>query len=83
MESLFVDPVEALGLPTVELTGDDAVRVGHGSALERTMRTRSGRYEADQNLAVTHDGVLLGVYARSGGQLKAQVVIPGGVGGAR
>jgi hypothetical protein len=38
-------------------------------------------YGLSQNLAVIYEGVLLGVYARVEGQLKAQVVIPGGVGG--
>ena len=78
--ALFVDPVAALGLPTVELSADDALRVGHGSALDAA-GCGAMDFEPSQNLSLTHQEVLLGVYARVEGQLKAQVVIPGGVGG--
>jgi tRNA pseudouridine55 synthase len=78
--SLFVDPVAALGLATVELNSEDALRVGHGSALD-AVGCDAMDSEPSQNLAITHQGVLLGVYARTQEQLKARVVIPGGVGG--
>jgi tRNA pseudouridine55 synthase len=77
---LFADPVASLGLPALELTGALAARVGNGAALD--VRDAGGvEVPEGSNVALTCDGVLLGVYARVEDQLKPQVIIAGGVGG--
>ena len=73
--TLFADPLAAMGLRIVEVSAADAARVAVGSALPG---------DAEGLVALSHDGVLLGVYSGSKGMLKPEVVIPGGVtGGAR
>jgi tRNA pseudouridine55 synthase len=79
---LFADPVPSLRLRSIEVAKEDAVRASHGSAIEAATYGVA-ELPPGENLAVTCDNALLGVYARSGTQLKPQVVIPGGVGGAR
>jgi tRNA pseudouridine55 synthase len=72
IRSFFADPLAALGLPTVEVDAKNAARVSTGRAIDGD----------DSGLvAVAHDGLLLGVYAGSDGQLKPLAVIPGGVAG--
>jgi len=81
-DALFADPVASLGLSIVEIGDELALRVRHGAALGAEECTAVAP-ESGVSLAVVHDGVLLGVYAHSGTELKPQVIIPGGVRGVR
>lgn len=74
----FVDPVIALGLPVVDVSRDGADRVANGSPLDASLAPESAHGSAE--VAVLHEGRLLAIYQASGTQLKARVVIPGGVG---
>ena len=79
---LFLDPLDALGLPTIEVDVQGASRVGVGGALDaKTLGACTTHVPAD--VAIAHEGTLLGIYAHAGESLRAQVVIPGGVRGAR
>ncbi len=79
---LFVDAVAALGLSAVQVEAPDALLVSNGGTLDAAA-VGAGALEHGESIAVVHAGVLLGVYARSGSQLKPQVIIPGGVRGVR
>jgi tRNA pseudouridine55 synthase len=74
IESLFADPVTALGMPALEIDSAQlaAVKDGRTLALEA----------ADGGpVALTRDGRLVALYAGGGGSSKPLVVIPGGVSG--
>jgi tRNA pseudouridine55 synthase len=72
VRTCFCDPLVALGLPVRSLTAEEAGRVAVGAAIEG----------AEEGLvAIAYDGVLLGVYSGSGGRLRPQAIIPGGVSG--
>jgi tRNA pseudouridine55 synthase len=79
---LFTDPVSALGVPALELSEQDALRVRNGAALDASANG-GAEFESGTHVGLTHDGVLLGVYARDAGMLMPQVIIAGGVGGVR
>ena len=68
--SLFVDPVRALGMPAVKVDTPTAERIAAGAAIDGEVRG---------TVAVTCDGVLLGVYAGEQGRLRPLAIIPGGV----
>lgn len=80
--SLFCDPLTSLGLPIVEISSQDALRVRDGAALDAAASGAAGTAPGT-NVGLAHDGVLLGVYARCAEQLKPAAVICGGVRGAR
>jgi tRNA pseudouridine55 synthase len=79
--ALFCDPITALGLPVVEVSEETAERVLHGTAIGAASYDVRG-LSPDATVSVAREGVLLGVYARSGEQLRPQAIIPGGVRGA-
>jgi tRNA pseudouridine55 synthase len=79
--ALFCDPITALGLPVVEVSEETAERVLHGTAIGAASYDVDG-LSSDSAVCVARGGVLLGVYARSGEQLKPRAIIPGGVRGA-
>lgn len=74
IERLFVDPVDALGLPVIEVGAREAMSVGAGSSLP-------GTAHAGRHIAVTDASRLLAVHewddSRSG--YRPSVVVPGGV----
>ena len=72
VRALFADPLKALGMPIVTVDDDTAARVATGAAIPGSI---------GGSVAVSHDGVLLGVYAGIGGELRPQAIIPGGVAG--
>jgi tRNA pseudouridine55 synthase len=74
----FTDPIHALGLPVVRLSADAAERVANGSTLTAGIHTQEA-LPAEGLVAIAFEDRLLAVYAVSGGILKANVVIPGGV----
>lgn len=76
--SLFADPVAALALPTIRVEEEGAIRVSAGQILDPHLHC-IGECPFDGPVAIARDGVLLAVYARAGGVLRPQVVIPGGV----
>jgi tRNA pseudouridine55 synthase len=82
VSDLFADPISALGIPALELSEQDALRVRNGAALD-VGASGGGEFPQGDNVGLTHDGVLLGVYARDAGILRPHVIIAGGVGGVR
>lgn len=76
----LVDPVVALGMPAIEVSGDAALRVSNGSPLDPASAGVLGVETGP--IAVVHNGSLLAIYQLSGNALKPDVVIPGGVMGA-
>ena len=80
--ALFSDPLSSLGLPVVEISSESASRVRDGRPLDAEESGAAGLVQG-ANVGVAHGGALLGVYARSGKQLKPQAVFFGGVGGAQ
>jgi tRNA pseudouridine55 synthase len=80
--ALFSDPIISLGIPALELSEQSALRVGNGAALDAEASGGS-EFESGARVGLTHDGVLLGVYARDEAMLRPQVIIAGGVGGVR
>ena len=79
---LFTDPIAALGIPALDVDEDVAVRVRNGAALDAATHGAAG-LAAHASMGITHDGVLLGVYARTETMLKPLAIIAGGVGGVR
>jgi tRNA pseudouridine55 synthase len=71
----LADPLAAIGLPVLELTGEQAEAVSHGSALPFDCATGLGDLADDAQVALTASGRLLGVYRRKGDLLKADVVL--------
>ncbi len=76
----FADPLRALGLPVVAVTESGAARVAAGATLDATVHCEDACPPAGE-VAVAREGTLLAVYAVTGGVLRAQTVIPGGVRG--
>jgi tRNA pseudouridine55 synthase len=77
VESLFADPVEALGLPVIALDDAQMAAVKDGRALE-------GGFPGVADgapVALSHGGRLVALYATAGSSARPLVVIPGGVGG--
>jgi tRNA pseudouridine55 synthase len=79
--ALFCDPLTALGLPVVDVSEATAEHVLHGAAIDPASYDAEG-LAPDAVVGVACGGVLLGVYVRSGEELKPQAIIPGGVRGA-
>ena len=76
-----VDPMTALGLAVVEVSEETAERVLARDSLDAAAHG-GGDLASGAAVSVVHGGVLLGVYARSGDELKPHAIIPGGVRGA-
>ena len=75
VRTLFADPFSALGLPIIDVDDATAARVATGAAILG---------DASGSVSISHDCVLLGVYAGDDGRLVPAAIIPGGVtGGAR
>ena len=66
----------------VAIDDEDTARANNGVALD-VERVGAADLPEGALAAVTHDGALVGVFARDGGRLKAQAIIPGTVRGAR
>lgn len=78
--AVFTDPVAALGLPTLEVAEEGFVRVSAGQPLDPAAHC-TGQCPASGPVAIAREGALLAVYELSGGSLRAQTVLPGGVRG--
>ena len=89
--SHLLPPLEALrGMPRIEVSDEDAARVGHGGPLQAaqepaTLSTRSSSSSptlsrrsssgSHERVAVVHGGVLLGVYRRESSRWVAERVM--------
>lgn len=78
---LFADPLLALGMPGVEVSEDESIRVANGSVLDAAVHGVGGL--PDGPVAIYRGRHLLAVYEKLDGRLRALTVIPGGVEGAR
>lgn len=78
--SFFTDPAAALGLPVIAVDEAAAARVATGAALDASAHAADA-LEPGASATIVRDGVVLAVYVRAVDVLKAQTVIPGGVGG--
>ena len=77
IESLFADPVAALGLPSMAIDNAEMAVVKDGRPL-------SGDFACSTDgaaVALSHDGRLAAIYATFGAMAKPLVVVPGGVSG--
>lgn len=70
LEDLMLSPVDGLtDLDAVEVTGDEAIRAGHGSSIPLAGR-------ADRSpVRVTTSGTLIGIFEIEGSELRPQVVM--------
>ena len=74
--ALFVDAVDAVGLPVVEVSAQQAVYVTHGKRLALAPGLAQGAF-----FSVMHEGRLLAIFEQGADDARVSVVIPGGVGG--
>ena len=77
VRTLFADPLDALGLPVVDLDPESAALVANGVALDAACAL--GVAVRDGLVALSCDGRLLAVYDLANGTLSPRCVIPGGV----
>ena len=74
--ALFVDPVGALDLPTIEIAQQQAVEVTHGKRLPSVHGLGVGDF-----YSVVHEGRLIAIFEQGAHDSRVSVVIPGGVAG--
>jgi tRNA pseudouridine55 synthase len=79
----FLDPVQALSLPVLDVGDGDAERVTTGlSLLHAPADNTPGEIPADNgNVAITHDGALIAIYSQSETALVPKTVFPTGIKG--
>lgn len=81
LERLVADPAQALGLPCVMLTEEQAADVANGKRLEAPAMLAVEEDALVSLVSLVSPGRLLAVYRREQGVLLAETVLPGGVPG--